>query len=84
MIEGDKPMTSGGNLKAAPMDVYLDWICIAWDSLSKDLIAKSFLTCGISKTPDGHDDEHIHVFKVIKYEYRILQIEFRSKVLFMR
>jgi hypothetical protein len=34
--------TSGGNPKPPAMDVYLDWICQAWDALSKEAIEKSF------------------------------------------
>uniref|UniRef100_A0A914HZ49 DDE-1 domain-containing protein n=1 Tax=Globodera rostochiensis TaxID=31243 RepID=A0A914HZ49_GLORO len=35
----------------------------AWETLSKDIIVKSFLCCGISKEDDGKNDALIHVFK---------------------
>ncbi|KAL3070781.1 hypothetical protein niasHS_016647 [Heterodera schachtii] len=63
MAHGEKATTSGGNLKAPPMEVYLDWIANAWDSLPKQMIADSFLTCGISKEEKGRHDDKIHVFK---------------------
>ena len=63
MIHGDKPTTSGGNLKAPQMENYLQWIH-AWDSLSKEIISKSFISCGITKEYGGKLDDHIHVFKV--------------------
>ncbi|KAL3093456.1 hypothetical protein niasHS_004835 [Heterodera schachtii] len=52
-----------GNLKAPPMDIYLEWIASAWESIPKPLIEDSFLTCGITKEIDGRHDEKIHVFK---------------------
>ncbi|KAL3105237.1 hypothetical protein niasHT_024131 [Heterodera trifolii] len=63
MVNGEKPTTSTGNLKAPPMDIYLEWIASAWESIPKPLIEDSFLTCGITKEIDGRHDEKIHVFK---------------------
>jgi hypothetical protein len=65
MIHGEKPTTSTGNLKEPPMDVYLEWVQTAWESLSKDMIAKSFLACGVTNALDGSEDDLIHVFKVV-------------------
>jgi hypothetical protein len=42
MNEDRMEWTAGGNHRAATMDVYLEWICLAWESLSKEMIAKSF------------------------------------------
>ncbi|KAL3100963.1 hypothetical protein niasHS_001423 [Heterodera schachtii] len=33
MVNGEKPTTSTGNLKAPPMDIYLEWIASAWESI---------------------------------------------------
>nr|CAD2196552.1 unnamed protein product [Meloidogyne enterolobii] len=63
MIHGQKPTTSSGNLKAPAIETYLEWISSAWDSLSKDLIIKSFVSCGMTTDENGKLDEHIHVFK---------------------
>ncbi|KAL3070146.1 hypothetical protein niasHS_016855 [Heterodera schachtii] len=43
--------------------IYLEWIANAWDSLPKQMIADSFLTCGIRKEEKGRHDDKIHVFK---------------------
>nr|CAD2183963.1 unnamed protein product [Meloidogyne enterolobii] len=63
MIHGQKPTTSSGNLKAPAIETYLEWIYKAWDSLSKDLIVKSFVACGMTNDTDGKLDDQIHVFK---------------------
>uniref|UniRef100_A0A914HAP0 HTH CENPB-type domain-containing protein n=1 Tax=Globodera rostochiensis TaxID=31243 RepID=A0A914HAP0_GLORO len=63
MVHGDKPTTPAGNLRAPPMETYLEWISTAWDSISKELIAESFLACGMTKEIDGQHDKQIHVFK---------------------
>uniref|UniRef100_A0A915ME51 DDE-1 domain-containing protein n=1 Tax=Meloidogyne javanica TaxID=6303 RepID=A0A915ME51_MELJA len=60
MFHGDKPTTSGGNLKAPQMDIYLQWIVDAWDSLSKDIIEKSFISCGVTQEDGGKLDNQIH------------------------
>ena len=64
MVHGQKPTTSSGNLKAPAIETYLEWIYKAWDSLSKDLIVKSFVACGMTNDTDGKLDDQIHVFKV--------------------
>jgi hypothetical protein len=40
--DAQKEFTSGGNPKAPSMDVYLQWIVDAWDSLTPEAITKSF------------------------------------------
>lgn len=47
MLHNEKEVTKGGNPKAAPMAVYLQWIIDAWERLSKELIADSFKACGV-------------------------------------
>ena len=39
------------------------WIIDAWNSLSKELIIKSFISCGVTNSADGSEDEMISVFK---------------------
>ena len=63
MIHEEKVMTKGGNPRAAPMAIYLHWIVEAWESLSKELIIKSFKSCGIINATDGSEDDSIHCFK---------------------
>jgi hypothetical protein len=43
MSTGDRmEWTANGNPRAPSMDVYLDWIVQAWESISKEAIIKSF------------------------------------------
>lgn len=45
------------------MEIYLQWIVNAWQSLSKDLIIKSFKNCALTIALDGSEDDQIHCFK---------------------
>ncbi|KAF7637350.1 HTH CENPB-type domain-containing protein [Meloidogyne graminicola] len=65
MLHTDKPTTSSGNLKAPTMEIYLDWILSSWELLSKDVIANSFVACGITKEADGKFDDAIHTYGAI-------------------
>ena len=53
---GDIPLTRGGNPAPPPPQVYLAWIVQAWDSISTELIKKSFKCCGIGIPADGSED----------------------------
>ena len=63
MIHGEKLTTKGGNPAAPSMEVYLQWITDAWDSLSTQLIIKSFKNCALTIATDGSEDDQIHCFK---------------------
>jgi hypothetical protein len=63
LLNGEKSFTSGGNMRAPSMEVYLEWIYSAWDSLPKEMILESFKVCGISNATDGKEDGKIHCFK---------------------
>uniref|UniRef100_A0A915CPX9 Uncharacterized protein n=1 Tax=Ditylenchus dipsaci TaxID=166011 RepID=A0A915CPX9_9BILA len=45
------------------MDVYFEWIVTAWESLSKEMLSKLFLVCGISNSHSGDEDDFINCFK---------------------
>uniref|UniRef100_A0A915EKL6 Uncharacterized protein n=1 Tax=Ditylenchus dipsaci TaxID=166011 RepID=A0A915EKL6_9BILA len=53
----------GNNPRAPAVDVYLQWIYEGWQSLTKEAIASSFKTCGITNAADGSEDDEIHCFK---------------------
>ena len=63
MAEGDKSFTASGNLKAPEKLLCLQWVNEAWNSVSSEVIQKSFLTCGISVATDGSQDNEIHCLK---------------------
>ena len=63
MLHGEKTKTTGGNMRAPEMNIYLEWIVKAWESLSMKAITNSFKTCGITNALDGSEDDKIHCFK---------------------
>ncbi|CAI7805391.1 unnamed protein product [Closterium sp. NIES-54] len=51
--EGVDCLTERGNIRKPPPELTLKWISKAWKALPKELIQRSFLTCGISNALDG-------------------------------
>lgn len=49
-------LTKGGNLKPPEKSQILKWIKAAWDSVSPEVIRKSFLKNGICNALDGSED----------------------------
>ncbi|CAI7805372.1 unnamed protein product [Closterium sp. NIES-54] len=45
-----------GNIRKPPLELTLKWISKAWKAVPKELIQRSFLTCGISNALDGSQD----------------------------
>ncbi|CAI7859560.1 unnamed protein product, partial [Closterium sp. NIES-54] len=45
-----------GNIRKPPPELTLKWISKAWKAVPKELIQRSFLTCGISNALDGSHD----------------------------
>ncbi len=41
----------------------LEWVKKAWESVSTEVVKKSFLSCGISMKIDGGEDGQIHCIK---------------------
>lgn len=60
---GPQELTRGGNPKPPPFETVIEWILKAWDSLSNELIEKSFKTCGITNKADGSEDNLIECFR---------------------
>jgi hypothetical protein len=65
LAEGDEQhtFTKGGNLRAPSRVLIAQWVKSAWDSVSKEVIIKSFIVCGISNNIDGSQDSLINVIK---------------------
>ena len=55
--------TACGNLKAAPIREVVLWILAAWESLSKEMIRDSFVSCAITCATDGSQDDEITCLK---------------------
>ena len=46
-----------------PRKRIVEWILEAWSKLSKEMIQKSFLACGLTNAVDGSEDDEIHCLK---------------------
>ena len=55
--------TKGGNMKAPSRGLLCNWVKTSWDAIPKEVIKKSFLSCAITTSTDGSDDDSIHCFK---------------------
>lgn len=60
LFSGPVEKTKSGNRRAPSKQLMLTWIKQAWDSISPELIRKSFKKCGISNSLDGSED---HLFQ---------------------
>ena len=62
-MSGFKIYTKGG-IQCAPTKLQtVQWVKRAWQSLSTDLIVKSFDACGITVKEDGSENSKIHCIK---------------------
>ena len=50
-------------MRAPDKTLCLRWVKEAWNSVTSDVIRKSFRVCGISVNPDGSEDCDIHTIK---------------------
>ena len=60
---GEKSYTQAGNIHAPSKLLCLEWVKKAWESVSQDIVIKSFRCCGISVEVDGTEDKEIHCIK---------------------
>lgn len=63
MEKAEFEYTKGGNPKGPPLDLVCQWIITAWESVSAEIIKKSFKVCGINVAVDGSEDDRIQAFK---------------------
>uniref|UniRef100_A0A914WMQ7 DDE-1 domain-containing protein n=1 Tax=Plectus sambesii TaxID=2011161 RepID=A0A914WMQ7_9BILA len=63
LLNGEMAYTLAGNMRAPPMETYLQWVVDAWNLLPTDLIKNSFKCCSVSNATDDSEDHLIHVFK---------------------
>ena len=62
-LNGTQELARGRNPRPPPMEIYLQWVSEAWDSLSRELIRESFKTCSVTGALDGSKDDLLHSFK---------------------
>ncbi len=58
--------TKGGNMTAPSRRLLCDWVKDCWDAISTETIKNSFLSCAITASTDGSDDDLIHCFKEVQ------------------
>ena len=73
MARGEYELTKGGNLKKPGYNIICKWIIEAWDSISSEMVIKSFKKCGISNDLDGTEDDYI-------FDEHNLDIEYQPEV----
>ena len=55
--------TEGGNLKPPSRALLCQWVKSSWEAVPDEMVENSFITCAITTSTDGSDDNHIHCFK---------------------
>ena len=55
--------TRGGNLKPPSRSLLCEWVKASWAAVSLEMVKDSFLSCAITTSTDGSDDDKIHCFK---------------------
>ena len=63
MLNGDKTYTQAGNVRAPSKLLCLQWVKQAWESVTNEVVKKSFEACGISVSVDGSEDNKIRFIK---------------------
>ena len=63
MATGEKSYTAAGNTRAPDKALCLRWVKEAWNSVTTEVVIKSFRVCGISVDTDGSEDGEIHCIK---------------------
>ena len=63
MAKGEKSFTAAGNVRAPDKALCLRWVKEAWNSVTTEVIIKSFWVCGISVNTDVSDDGEIRSIK---------------------
>ena len=59
MVSGEE-FTKSGAMKRPGLSLVVQWVKEAWESISDDIIIRSFKKCGISNAMDGTEDDILH------------------------
>ena len=60
MTDGIHEFTATGRQKKASEELICSWISQAWKAIPSEMIAASFLKCGITNNSDGSQDELVY------------------------
>ena len=60
MTDGIHEFTATGRQKKASEELICSWISQAWKAIPSEMIAASFLKCGIINNSDGSQDEWVY------------------------
>ena len=60
MADGIHEFTATGRQKKASEELICSWISQAWNAIPSEMIAASFLKCGITNNLDGSEDELVY------------------------
>ena len=63
MALGEKSYTPAGNISAPDKALCLRWVKEAWNSVTTEVVIKSFRVCGISMKTHSLEDSEIHCIK---------------------
>ena len=63
MATGKHSFTKAGNMKAPDKLTCLNWVKVAWSSVTAETIIMSFKVGGVSVETDGSEDSMIHCLK---------------------
>ena len=63
LASGGHQYTEAGNMKPNSRHLVVEWILESWSRIEKNLIIKSFKSCGLNLKTDGSEDHLIHCFK---------------------
>ena len=63
MATGEKSYTPAGNVCAPDKALCLRWVKETWNSVTTEVVIKSFRVCGIFVKTDGSEDSEIHCIK---------------------
>ena len=56
--------TKGGNMKPPSRSLLCDWVKACWGAVSTEMVKQSFMSCAITTSTSGSDDDQIHCFKL--------------------
>jgi len=63
MADGAHSFAAAGNMRGPTRREIVKWVLEARETLERELIIRSFISCALTLAPDGSEDDHIHCLK---------------------